>query len=326
MIKLLWILCAVAAADCEGQSCQKNVTRDHLLLQRKVTSKMSKVAGNSNSTDSTGQCDKEFVNLGSDGEPGMTECQGDCDEDSDCAPGLRCKQRRWNEEVPGCHGHSYARMDYCYNPSCESMPELDSSYGSQGAANMPKCAGDCDEDSDCAGTLKCFQRDGRQAVPGCAGSGVPDFDYCYETRWGLHHNCSTFTTRSGWRLFVCLWHWSDLDRKARYSREPLPSKHAGGWYMGLCIQSRMVDYLRSWTKLAEHFLQSMLLGHRFSWVGQWTIRKKTTCWSTCSLANPTQDSETTIPKPRGGLVGALWVHPWCSVGKTERNKMPWKAS
>lgn len=180
MIKLLWILCAVAAADCEAQSCQKNVTRDHLLLQRKVTSKMSKVAGNSNSTDSTGQCDKEFVNLGSDGEPGMTECQGDCDEDSDCAPGLRCKQRRWNEEVPGCHGHSYARMDYCYNPSCESMPELDSSYGSQGAANMPKCAGDCDEDSDCAGTLKCFQRDGRQAVPGCAGSGVPDFDYCYE--------------------------------------------------------------------------------------------------------------------------------------------------
>ena len=55
-------------------------------------------------------------------------------------------------------------------------------------------------------------------------------------------------------------------------------------------------------------------------------QKKTTCWSTCSLANPTQDSETTIPKPRGGLVGALWVHPWCSVGKTERNKMPWKAS
>ena len=32
---------------------------------------------------------------------------------------------------------------------------------------------DCDED------LKCFQRDGAAPVPGCAGSGVDNYDYCY---------------------------------------------------------------------------------------------------------------------------------------------------
>jgi hypothetical protein len=43
------------------------------------------------------------------------------------------------------------------------------------------CQGDCDRDSDCAGTLRCFQRNGGQDVPGCAG-GAKDrskSDYCY---------------------------------------------------------------------------------------------------------------------------------------------------
>lgn len=33
-----------------------------------------------------------------------------------------------------------------------------------------KCQGDCDSDSQCEGGLKCFQRDGREKVPGCSGS------------------------------------------------------------------------------------------------------------------------------------------------------------
>ena len=44
------------------------------------------------------------------------------------------------------------------------------------------CIGDCDNDSDCQGSLECFRRSGDSvsAVPGCAGTGVPGHDYCYE--------------------------------------------------------------------------------------------------------------------------------------------------
>ena len=34
-----------------------------------------------------------------------------------------------------------------------------------------ECEGDCDFDGDCAGDLRCFQRLGLEAVPGCGGIG-----------------------------------------------------------------------------------------------------------------------------------------------------------
>ena len=115
----------------------------------------------------------------------MAQCQGDCDGDDDCADGLMCKQRDRGEDVPGCSGGvSWPQMDYCYDPQCESdgpgLPSLDSSYGKDGGTNMPKCAGDCDRDEHCAEGLRCFQRDGVTTVPGCTGTGIPNFDYCYD--------------------------------------------------------------------------------------------------------------------------------------------------
>ena len=41
------------------------------------------------------------------------------------------------------------------------------------------CEGDCDRDSQCQPGLKCFQRTGTQAVPGCSGEGLSGKDYCY---------------------------------------------------------------------------------------------------------------------------------------------------
>lgn len=115
----------------------------------------------------------------------MAQCQGDCDGDEDCAGGLMCKQRDNGESVPGCSGGlSWPQMDYCYDPQCEDdeegLPPLDSSFGHRGSTDMPKCSGDCDEDGDCATGLKCYQRSGTTTVPGCSGTGVPDFDYCYD--------------------------------------------------------------------------------------------------------------------------------------------------
>jgi hypothetical protein len=112
---------------------------------------------------------------GVDGQANMQQmCQGDCDHDSDCAGDLKCFQRDGTTPVPGCLGTGTAKWDYCYDSS-----QLDSSPGVDGQANMQMCQGDCDHDSDCAGDLKCFQRDGTTPVPGCLGTGTADWDYCY---------------------------------------------------------------------------------------------------------------------------------------------------
>jgi hypothetical protein len=48
-------------------------------------------------------------------------CEGDCDHDSDCQPGLICYQRGGFESVPGCTGaggsRDLERKDICINPN-----------------------------------------------------------------------------------------------------------------------------------------------------------------------------------------------------------------
>eukprot|EP00928_Gymnodinium_smaydae_P022592 TRINITY_DN18926_c0_g1_i1.p1 TRINITY_DN18926_c0_g1~~TRINITY_DN18926_c0_g1_i1.p1 ORF type:complete len:1602 (-),score=183.61 TRINITY_DN18926_c0_g1_i1:53-4360(-) len=56
---------------------------------------------------------------------------------------------------------------------------LNDTLGMRGAPNMSTCVGDCDDDSDCADGLKCFQRSEDERVPGCTGTGVRAWDYCY---------------------------------------------------------------------------------------------------------------------------------------------------
>eukprot|EP00581_Thalassiosira_minuscula_P030378 CAMPEP_0183780492 /NCGR_PEP_ID=MMETSP0739-20130205/56458_1 /TAXON_ID=385413 /ORGANISM="Thalassiosira miniscula, Strain CCMP1093" /LENGTH=481 /DNA_ID=CAMNT_0026023463 /DNA_START=172 /DNA_END=1617 /DNA_ORIENTATION=- len=40
-------------------------------------------------------------------------CEGDCDKDFDCAPGLFCFKRNGFTEVPGCNGKGTRGVDYC---------------------------------------------------------------------------------------------------------------------------------------------------------------------------------------------------------------------
>lgn len=49
----------------------------------------------------------------------LQECEGDCDSDSDCAPGLVCLQRRTENSgpVPGCWGRDNSLADYCVKSS-----------------------------------------------------------------------------------------------------------------------------------------------------------------------------------------------------------------
>ena len=48
---------------------------------------------------------------------------------------------------------------------------------------FPSWQGDCDDDSDCAGDLKCFKRSNGEDVPGCVGNtnahAGSSRDYCY---------------------------------------------------------------------------------------------------------------------------------------------------
>jgi len=54
----------------------------------------------------------------------LRECEGDCDQNSDCATGLVCLQRRYENtgHVPGCWGRDNSLVDYCVKSSFE-IPE-----------------------------------------------------------------------------------------------------------------------------------------------------------------------------------------------------------
>ena len=111
-------------------------------------------------------------------------CEGDCDNDAECAGHLICHQTSSGDtRVPGCWGLPVPEMDYCVHP-----PRSIVNKGT-GAHSQPLglCEGDCHRDSDCKPGLVCFQRDeetlgnGESEVPGCKGS--PDsplrnYDYC----------------------------------------------------------------------------------------------------------------------------------------------------
>jgi surface protein len=49
----------------------------------------------------------------------IPNCWGDCDNDGQCAAGLKCFQRDGNEMPPTCHGSEtgYNGYDYCYDPN-----------------------------------------------------------------------------------------------------------------------------------------------------------------------------------------------------------------
>lgn len=55
------------------------------------------------------------------------------------------------DQPPGSDTINYLASDYCNTRRCRL------------------CQGDCDNDGQCEGTLKCFQRSGNEPVPGCKG-------------------------------------------------------------------------------------------------------------------------------------------------------------
>ena len=55
------------------------------------------------------------------GPNGLGLCEGDCDDDTDCAESLICEQRRGFTEVPGCEGMGRKGSDYCRDPDPSTL-------------------------------------------------------------------------------------------------------------------------------------------------------------------------------------------------------------
>eukprot|EP00980_Cylindrotheca_fusiformis_P000755 scaffold175_cov153-Cylindrotheca_fusiformis.AAC.7 len=108
----------------------------------------------------------------------LGRCEGDCDDDPDCEPGLYCFQRDAYEPVPGCLGGSNdpTISDYCIPAGANTRPPL--AFSEQFPLGF--CVGDCDSDRDCKPGLYCFQRDEYESVPGCSGGNTDGsrVDYC----------------------------------------------------------------------------------------------------------------------------------------------------
>jgi len=71
-----------------------------------------------------------------------------------------------------------SRTSECQKPIGRPFLTTISNTGNE--SNLGLCEGECDNDGDCAPGLRCFQRNGYAPVPGCSGTGVEDFDYCYD--------------------------------------------------------------------------------------------------------------------------------------------------
>jgi len=109
-------------------------------------------------------------------------CEGDCDTDQECAGGLKCFQRDGYTTPPGCDGLGEEAFDYCYDPEGLGLPKLQKIGKNPGNSKLPLdvCSGDCDSDAECKEGLVCYQRTGKDTVPGCDGEGTKDWDYCIE--------------------------------------------------------------------------------------------------------------------------------------------------
>ena len=117
------------------------------------------------------------------------ECEGYCEDDSECAEGLRCFSRRHLEPIAGCRGVGTWGRNYCFaDPSLAPAPATPTEAPPLQVLHQPCsptlpcgiCEGHCRNDNDCQADFKCFARGGFELVPGCSGLGRRGHYYCYE--------------------------------------------------------------------------------------------------------------------------------------------------
>jgi len=126
-------------------------------------------------------------------------CQGDCDDDSDCALGLICFERENDEAVPFCPGTGPPGKDYCTIPP----PDWPDTLVTRGRGGIPteafpldKCEGHCESDEDCKEGLRCQTRDGWDLIFGCNYWGAYDESFCVIDNGWLCQNDPTWAIKN----------------------------------------------------------------------------------------------------------------------------------
>lgn len=176
-------------------------------------------------------------------------CEGDCEKDTDCAPGLVCYKRGrnvsnlpWNAPVPGCQGNpkEWYGKNFCTLSSGDSSLASSAAVGTEttttkepilkfmgqcgtyGRRKCQLCEGDCERDDHCAQGLGCFIRNSGTfsatvPVPGC-GTNPPSLyakDFCIDlAKYPCQDQLSTFVTIYGYDR-DCAWINSEPERKQR---------------------------------------------------------------------------------------------------------------
>jgi hypothetical protein len=80
----------------------------------------------------------------------LPNCHGDCDNDSHCAGDLVCFQRFGYEEVPGCSGSGFRKVDFCAERPTENTLWMKGNNGRPSSSfPLGLCEGDCDTDAEC---------------------------------------------------------------------------------------------------------------------------------------------------------------------------------
>jgi hypothetical protein len=178
------------------EMCEGNCTDDYdcaygLVCHHPSSSNVISDSGCTISENVTDYCvvpeDGGLVLVGDDDKPEdkfpLGNCEGECDEDSDCEEGLQCFQRSNYNQIPGCKGLGSYGSDYCYNSTAPPEEGVLVITGDNGDPvdkfPLGECQGECDDDAQCKEGLRCFQRDGYEPVPGCTGVGSYDLDYCF---------------------------------------------------------------------------------------------------------------------------------------------------
>ena len=105
-------------------------------------------------------------------------CQGHCDDNAECAGFLECEQRDDGDPGPAqCSGTPYSDYDYCVGMA-EGLQWMD--WDGCKYSPCEVCEGDCDNDSECKGHLRCFDNAGTSdPIPSCSGTVDNGYDYCF---------------------------------------------------------------------------------------------------------------------------------------------------
>eukprot|EP00562_Extubocellulus_spinifer_P016374 CAMPEP_0178568468 /NCGR_PEP_ID=MMETSP0697-20121206/15926_1 /TAXON_ID=265572 /ORGANISM="Extubocellulus spinifer, Strain CCMP396" /LENGTH=627 /DNA_ID=CAMNT_0020202573 /DNA_START=65 /DNA_END=1949 /DNA_ORIENTATION=- len=104
------------------------------------------------------------------------KCKSRClDRCKDKAKSIANDKEDWCDSFDGYYGSS-SYYGFWDEDELHEHPREDCNSENK----CDRCEGDCDRDAHCKGDLKCFERDGKEPVPGCYGSGKTDFDYCYD--------------------------------------------------------------------------------------------------------------------------------------------------